>query len=140
VPEALMARMRASRCIKLDTDGGTRVTLLLDEYSHFLADRAALEAQLDCLTALHGRAKIAEWKALAAAGRWREFVARLLAEHYDPAYQRSASRNFPLLAEAPTVRISSADARAFDQAATASDQHFRTSGESDLSRRPEILI
>ena len=117
VPEALMARMRASRCIKLDTDVEIRVTLLLEEYRHFLADRAALEAQLDCLTPLHGRAKIADWQALAAAGRWREFVGRLLAEHYDPAYQHSATRNFPLLAEAPTVRIASADAAAFEEAA-----------------------
>ena len=117
VPEALMGRMRASRCLRLATDVETRVTLLLDEYRHFLADRAALEAQLDCLSALHGRARIAEWKALAAAGNWREFVARLLAEHYDPAYERSAPRNFPLLADAPTVRIDGADARAFDDAA-----------------------
>ena len=117
VPEALMGRMRASSCLRLATDVDTRVTLLLDEYRHFLADRAALEAQLDCLTALHGRARIAEWKGLAAAAKWREFVARLLAEHYDPAYERSAPRNFPQLGEAPTVRIESADARAFDEAA-----------------------
>ena len=116
VPEALMARMRASRCVVLQTDMETRVTLLLDEYRHFLADRAALEAQLDCLTALHGKEKISQWKALAARGDWREFVARLLREHYDPAYQRSSSRNFPELANAPVVRIASADA--FDQAAT----------------------
>jgi tRNA 2-selenouridine synthase len=117
VPEALMGRMRASRCLRLETDVETRVTLLLDEYRHFLADRAALEAQLDCLTALHGRARIAEWKALAAAGNWRAFVSRLLAEHYDPAYERSAPRNFVQLAGAPIVRISGADARAFDDAA-----------------------
>src|SRR3954469_5270715 len=117
VPEALMDRMRASRCLRLATDLETRVTLLLDEYRHFLADRAPLDAQLDCLTALHGGARIAEWKALAAAGDWREFVARLLAEHYDPAYERSAARNLPRLAQAPTVRISGADTHAFDDAA-----------------------
>jgi tRNA 2-selenouridine synthase len=115
VPEALMARMRASPCIVLETDLDTRVTLLLDEYRHFLADRAALEAQLDCLTALHGKEKIAQWKALGAKGEWREFVAHLLREHYDPAYQRSSTRNFPMLANAPAVRIASADA--FDEAA-----------------------
>jgi tRNA 2-selenouridine synthase len=115
VPEALMARMRASRCIVLQTDLDTRVTLLLDEYRHFLADRAALEAQLDCLTALHGKEKISQWKALAADGEWREFVARLLREHYDPAYQRSSTRNFPELTNAPVVRIAGADG--FDQAA-----------------------
>src|SRR5882672_1509879 len=109
VPEALMARIRASRCITLETDLPTRVTLLLDEYQHFLADRRALEAQLDCLVALHGRERIGEWKALAAAGKWREFVERLLVQHYDPAYRRSSTRNFPQLAEAPSVRIASAE-------------------------------
>src|SRR5919201_4243867 len=104
VPEALMARMRASRCIVLQTDLATRVTLLLEEYRHFLQDRDALDAQLDCLVALHGRERIGEWKALAAKGEWREFVARLLREHYDPAYQRSSTRNFQELANAPAVR------------------------------------
>ena len=124
VPEALMARMRASRCIVLQTDLETRVTLLLDEYRHFLAERAALEAQLDCLTALHGKEKIAQWKTLAAKGEWREFVARLLREHYDPAYQRSSGRNFPELANAPAVRIASADA--FDEAAAELNSVQRT--------------
>ncbi|HEY3078051.1 MAG TPA: tRNA 2-selenouridine(34) synthase MnmH [Burkholderiales bacterium] len=117
VPEALMARMRSSRCITLETDLATRVTLLLDEYRHFLADRAALDAQLDCLVALHGRERIAQWKALAAAGKWREFVERVLREHYDCAYRRSSTRNFPLLAEAPSVHIASAAPAAFEEAA-----------------------
>jgi tRNA 2-selenouridine synthase len=117
VPEALMARMRASPCIALETDLEARVTLLLQEYEHFVADRTALDAQLDCLVALHGGEKIRQWKSLAAEGRWREFVARLLAEHYDPAYQRSSQRNYAQLAAAPRLRIASADAAAFDAAA-----------------------
>jgi len=121
VPEALMARMRASRCIILETDLATRVTLLLGEYRHFLADRAALEAQLDCLIALHGRDRIGEWKALAQAGKWREFVERLLVQHYDPAYQRSSMRNFTELGAAHRVRIDSAEDAAFARAAQALD-------------------
>ena len=117
VPDALMARMRASPCLVLETDLATRVTLLLDEYRHFTADRAALEAQLDCLVALHGREKIGQWKALAAAGEWRAFVERLLVEHYDPAYARSSLRNFVQLADAPRVRV--AGEAAFDAAARA---------------------
>jgi tRNA 2-selenouridine synthase len=103
IPEALIERMRASPCLVLDVDLETRVTLLLEEYRHFLEDRALLEAQLDCLVALHGRARIDEWKALAARGEWREFVRRLLVEHYDPAYRRSSARNFTRLHEAERV-------------------------------------
>jgi tRNA 2-selenouridine synthase len=119
VPEALMQRMRASPCIALEAALETRVELLLEEYQHFLEDRAALEAQLDCLVALHGREKIGAWKSLAQRGEWREFVARLLAEHYDPAYRRSSVRNFPGLAAARTVRIASARPEAFQAAAAA---------------------
>ena len=113
--------MRASRCIILETDLTTRVTLLLDEYRHFLADRATLDAQLDCLVALHGRDRINEWKGLAAAGKWRDFVERLLVQHYDPAYRRSSMRNFTELGAARRVRIESAEDAAFARAAQALD-------------------
>mgnify|MGYP006198191495 CR=1 FL=1 len=117
VPEALMARMRASPCVLLEASLPTRVSLLLEEYRHFLGERAALEAQLDCLAALHGRERIAAWKAAAARGEWREFVTRLLLEHYDPAYRRSAPRNFERLGEARIVRLACAEETAFARAA-----------------------
>jgi tRNA 2-selenouridine synthase len=119
VPDALMARMRASPCIVLDSDLNTRTTLLMEEYDHFLRDRAALGAQLDCLVALHGRARIEEWKALAAAGEWRKLVERLLVQHYDPAYRRSSTRNFGALATARKVPIAGPEASNFDAAALA---------------------
>jgi tRNA 2-selenouridine synthase len=117
VPEALIARMRASECLLLLVDTPTRVALLMDEYRHFFTDLPALGAQLDCLVALHGKERVGEWKALAAAGAWPELVSRLLEDHYDAAYRRSATRNFPRLAEAPTVRIGSAGETAFTAAA-----------------------
>ena len=117
VPEALIARMRASPCVRLETDTETRVSLLLDEYRHFLEDRRALDAQLDCLVSLHGREKVAGWKALGEQGAWREFVACLLVEHYDPAYHRSSHKNFAQLPDARALRIASADDAAFARAA-----------------------
>jgi tRNA 2-selenouridine synthase len=119
VPEALMDRMRASRCVLLQAELQVRVSLLLEEYEHFVADRASLDAQLDCLVALHGRERITEWKGLAARGAWREFVARLLVEHYDPAYRRSSHRNYLQLAGATELPISAADDAAFTRAARA---------------------
>ena len=114
VPEAVMARMRASPCVVLETSLDTRVTLLLDEYRHFLQDRSLLHAQLDCLVALHGRERIAQWKAIQ---NWRELVTRLLVEHYDPAYRRSSHRNFAQLADAERLPITGADDAAFAHAA-----------------------
>jgi tRNA 2-selenouridine synthase len=117
VPEALIARMRSSECLLVQTDTPTRVELLMDEYRHFFADPAALGVQLDCLVGLHGREKVGEWKALAGAGEWRELVTRLLHDHYDAAYRRSASNNFPRLSEAQVFPLHSAEQSAIDQLA-----------------------
>lgn len=113
VPEALIERMRASECLSLQTDTATRVALLMDEYRHFFTDVEKLGGLLDCLVGMHSRERIAEWKALAAAGEWPVLVARLLEEHYDPAYLRSAAHNFPRLAQARSLRIPSDEVEAF---------------------------
>jgi tRNA 2-selenouridine synthase len=119
VPEALMRRMRGSACVALEVPLETRVELLLEEYRHFLEDLGALEAQLDCLAGLHGTQTIGAWKALARGGEWPAFVERLLTEHYDPAYRRSAARNYAGLASARTVSIASPRSEAFAAAAAA---------------------
>src|SRR5437763_9507522 len=117
VPGLHIERMRGARCVLLETALETRVSLLLEEYGHFVADRPALETQLDCLAALHSEARITEWKALAAKGAWREFVAQLLAGHYDEAYRRSAERNFVRLPQAARLRIAAPHEAAFLHAA-----------------------
>ena len=113
VPGALIEAMRASECVVLEAVIETRVALLMEEYAHFFSDPGALGAQLDCLAELHGRERIEEWKELAANGEWRALVSRLLEEHYDPAYRRSAGRNFAKLPQAPVLRVAAADERAF---------------------------
>ena len=117
IPEALIERMRASNCVVVQAGLETRIALLLDEYRHFFADPAALAAQLDCLAGLHGREKIGGWQALAAAGDWHALVARLLEEHYDAAYRRSAARNFTRLADASVYHIGSPQQSAFEHLA-----------------------
>ena len=128
VPEALIGRMRGAECVLLETGVETRVALLLEEYRHFLEGGGALEAQLDCLAALHGRERIAAWKALAARGAWSELVSRLLVEHYDPAYRKSAARNFSRLSEGRVVRVAACAEAAFERAA-----------QNVLKHKPEAL-
>jgi len=113
LPAALIERMRASECLRLEASLETRVALLMGEYRHFFTDLAQLNAQLDCLASLHGRERVGEWKSLAASDEWQALVYRLLQEHYDPAYRRSASHNFPRLAGAKILPLNSAEEVAF---------------------------
>lgn len=94
VPERLIERMRASRCLRLEAGVETRVALLLEDYAHFVASPAALQAKLDLLRDLHGAERIAQWQEMLASGRWQPLVRDLLESHYDPAYRRSLARNY----------------------------------------------
>ena len=119
VPDALMLRMRAAPCLRIEMDQNLRIALLKDEYAHYLADGAALAAQLDCLVALHGHARIDEWKRLSAQGAWDQLVNRLLTEHYDPAYLRGMAHNYAGYGHAEALVIDAIDAPAMSGAARA---------------------
>jgi tRNA 2-selenouridine synthase len=97
--------MRASPCIALQLDRPLRVQLLMEDYHHFCADPAALNAQLDHLVQLHGHARIGAWQEMATTGRMPELVDQLLVEHYDPAYLRSIDRNFVHYPKAETLTL-----------------------------------
>jgi tRNA 2-selenouridine synthase len=117
VPDGLILRMRAADCIRIDAPAAERVRFLIDEYRHFLLDPVALRAQLDCLASLHGKDTIAAWKSCIDRGSWPELVADLLANHYDPAYRRSTHRNFPRLADARVLQLTSLTPEAIESAA-----------------------
>ncbi|HEX8011162.1 MAG TPA: tRNA 2-selenouridine(34) synthase MnmH [Casimicrobiaceae bacterium] len=103
MPDALLGAMRFGQALTLRTPRAQRVALLKDEYAHFLADPELLAACLKPLTALHGKAKILRWEAMAAAGEWDPLIAELLDAHYDPTYARSLERNFPGMQAPRTV-------------------------------------
>ena len=105
VPDALMQRMRASPCIALQLPREKRVELLVQDYDHFVADPEALNAQLDHLVQLHGRARIDAWHAMATGGQTAQLVDQLLVEHYDPAYLKSIDRNFVRYGQAEVLEM-----------------------------------
>ncbi|MES2739684.1 MAG: tRNA 2-selenouridine(34) synthase MnmH [Pseudomonadota bacterium] len=109
VPDALMDAMRASPCVALHLSRANRVRLLMEDYVHFTAQPAMLNAQLDCLVALHGREKISRWQTLANSGQMAQLVDELLAEHYDPAYRRSIDRNFLHVNQAQALELEGID-------------------------------
>jgi len=122
VPDAVMVAMRASPCISLALSRPNRVRLLTQDYSHFVADPAALNAQLEHLVLLHGREKIAAWHDMANSGQMAEVVDALLVEHYDPAYVKSIDRNFAQFKDARVVELN--DIAAADFMAAARALHF----------------
>ena len=119
VPELLMEKMRASRCIALELSAESRVQLLMEDYAHFVQQPHLLSVQLDHLLTLHGREKIKRWHAMAESGDLTNLVHELLTEHYDPAYLRSIQRNFLQLSSAQSLALENISTNAFLQAANA---------------------
>ena len=119
VHEQLMARMRAGACIRIDAPLPARVEFLVAEYQHFLSQPAVLKEKLSHLKALHGNERIADWDALIDAGQWTELVTQLLAQHYDPAYLRSSSTNYPGLVQAQVLNLNALTTDSLQRAAGA---------------------
>ncbi len=110
VPDPVLERMRAGRCVRLHASDAVRVRILREDYRALAADSAALQQRLHALRALRGHAAVDHWCALSARGALDTLVADLLAQHYDPSYRNSMERNYAGFADAPTVEADSADA------------------------------
>lgn len=117
VPAALMERMRASPCVAMQVSRAERVKLLIEDYQHFACNAPALNTQLDYLTPLHGREKIAKWQEMSSAGEMPELVDQLLVDHYDPAYLKSIDRNFQQFGKAVQVELADISSASFLAAA-----------------------
>ena len=94
VPDALIAAMRASPCLRIDLPEGERVALLLEDYDFFLHDTEFFCERLGALTEARGKAVVQGWQARARAGDAASVVGELLVKHYDPGYLQSMQRNF----------------------------------------------
>lgn len=118
VPETLINRMRASPCIQLNVAHNLRVALLLEEYAHFFGQPGLLKQQLDCLVPLRGRETVAGWHARIDAQDWPALFGDLLVQHYDPAYGRSLSENYPVSPQGQGYSVSDISCTGFDVLAT----------------------
>ena len=118
VPEALIAAMWASEsCIVLDAPIAVRVELLKDEYANYISEPDLLAAQLECLTALHGKDTIERWQRMTRQADFDALVEELLLRHYDPAYTRSTLKHYPALASAHRYTLSDASDAQFKKLA-----------------------
>lgn len=117
IPELLIEKIRSSPCIALQLSHQNRVKLLIEDYAHFIANPAALNAQLDCLVNLYGKEKIAQWHQYSLTGDMESLVSALLIEHYDPSYKRSIQRNFTQYSHAKALELADIDTASLQSAA-----------------------
>ena len=120
VPEGLIDAMRASPSITIDAPRAARVEYLLRDYSYFTRQVDSLLARLDALKEIRGSQTVQAWHTLALEHQWDAFVDSLLANHYDPLYQKSQTANYGI--DAPDhwhIATATLDEEAIDRAATA---------------------
>jgi tRNA 2-selenouridine synthase len=92
VPPAVWKAMGAAPRIQLSAPLCERARYITGHYADVIADRAAFEAALARLPVYPGRKALAAWRALADAGDLEALATDLIANHYDPAYDRSSRK------------------------------------------------
>jgi tRNA 2-selenouridine synthase len=103
VPDALMAAMRASPCLRLSLPQEERVALLMEDYAFFATDREFFCQRLGALANLRGSAVVSGWQEQVRAGSIEDVVRELLLVHYDPGYAASIRRSFARYGQAREV-------------------------------------
>jgi tRNA 2-selenouridine synthase len=95
LPLSLVARMReAPRIIEIAAEPEARLAYLLRDYTYLGDDREVLAEQLGKLKEMQGKESVARWQQWARAGELAPLFAELMAQHYDPHYERSQERHF----------------------------------------------
>jgi tRNA 2-selenouridine synthase len=89
LPPMLWKAMAAAPRIELSAPKPERARYLTRAYGHIIADPEALNGLLAKLPIHHGRERLEAWRAWARAGDFDTLALDLIAQHYDPAYERS---------------------------------------------------
>ncbi len=111
VPGPLWKQMKASPLVELEADLDGRVAFLIQQYAHFLENRAPLIQRLEALERARGE-KSGRWREMAQNADWELLARSLLVDHYDVAYRKSR-KNF-LGARLGQVTLDSLDEASFD--------------------------
>jgi len=120
VPPALWKAMRAAPRLRLTASVEDRTRYLCRAYADLFADLPLFKERLALLTRLQGRARIAEWHALAEAGEFQTLVRDLIERHYDSRYAKHRADR-----AAPAAEIAiSLEGEGLDRAADAVMRHL----------------
>ena len=115
LPPALWAAMTAAPRVEVTAAPEARARYLARAYANLAAEPDRLEGLLRQLTAQRGRATVERWVGLLRSGELEPLAARLMEDHYDPAYRSGRARYpVPALGTVSAGALTEAD---LDQAA-----------------------
>ncbi len=91
IPRALWQRMRDAPALQVTAPLAARVKFLLADYDHIVVEPERLKPLLSWVVTRIGHDRVENWRSCIDSGDWAGFVTRVLEDHYDPAYDRSAA-------------------------------------------------
>ncbi|MEM6887426.1 MAG: tRNA 2-selenouridine(34) synthase MnmH [Pseudomonadota bacterium] len=91
LPPSFWQAMKAAPMLEIEAPLQARAAYLAKEYHTVLADGPDLKAKLSLLRAYRGKELVSRWHKLIDENDRVALCASLAAEHYDPAYDKSAS-------------------------------------------------
>ncbi len=92
LPPRLWRAMVAAPRVAIAATRGARAQYLVRAYADMVADPARLDGVLASLRHAHAGELVAEWRAMAQAGRFADLADGLMAHHYDPRYGKHRAR------------------------------------------------
>ena len=109
--------MRRAPTLCIEAPLAARVDFLLRDYDYAVADPTWLLERLGHLKGLQSNETLARWCELVALEDFPTLVAELLAQHYDPLYQRSQAHNYDSFGAATRYITEKLDAASLDRLA-----------------------
>lgn len=105
LPKGLWGAMCAAPRLQLAAALSERAAYLARTYADIAADGARLAGLIDRLRPFHSAERIEGWHGLAAQGALAELAQGLMADHYDPRYEKHRARHGAVaaLVEAPSL-------------------------------------
>jgi tRNA 2-selenouridine synthase len=95
VPPSIWAAMCAAPRIEVSAELSARARYLAEAYADLVEDAELMAARLDQLIPLQGHARVEAWREMAAKGDFVDLAGALMAQHYDPRYEKSRARHAP---------------------------------------------
>ncbi|AWB49554.1 tRNA 2-selenouridine(34) synthase MnmH [Gemmobacter aquarius] len=109
LPPKLWRAMVAAPRVAIAASRAARAGYLVTAYADMVADPARLDGILASLRAAHPADVIADWRVMAAAGRFVELAEALMEHHYDPRYGKHRARMEVPFAEVPVEGLDDLD-------------------------------